>query len=173
LRITPVFLSAYDNLPNPALHATHILFCVPVSPARPVTQASAAQLSSKLTLLQPTTLLAISGALVTLGAQPDRQWLLQASAALDNRLMELSGPQLQQLLALLLSAEVAPPAAWLDRADWAAQQLAQQQEAGAAGPQQVSCQELLMQLRQLQAQQRANGEASGSTGGSVGVEMTG
>lgn len=145
-------------------------------PARSVIQASAAQLSSKLTLLQPATLLAVLGALVALGAQPDRQWLLQASAALDNRLVELSGAQLQQLLALLLSADAAPPVAWLERADWAAQQLAQQQElgqAGVLGTQQGSCQELLAQLRQLQVQQQVKGAGSGSAGGSIGVEMTG
>jgi hypothetical protein len=169
----PVVVPACVCITCTALHATLKMSSVLLFPAHSVTQASAAQLSSKLTLLQPATLQAVLGALVTLGAQPDRQLLLQASAALGNRLMELSGPQLQQLLALLLSADVAPPVPWLDRADWAAQQLAQLQEASAVGAQQGGCQELLAQLRQLQAQQQTKGAASGSTAGSVGVEMTG
>jgi len=84
--------------------------------------------------------------------------------------MELSGPQLQQLLSLLLSAGITPTGAWLDAADWAAKQAGQQQqqqqpaassppqsagsddlEAAGAGlytQQQESCEQLIVRLRE-------------------------
>lgn len=147
-----------------------------------VHQAAAAQLSSKLTLLPATTLVSVLDALVTLGASLERPWVLQATAALDGRLVELSTPQLQQLLTLLLAVKVAPSEAWLDRADRAVQQLVQQQgvpDVDASG-QQENCQELLLQLQQMQAQQQnvepeTPGSSSGgsSSSGTLEVEVNG
>jgi hypothetical protein len=103
-----------------------------------------------------------------MGARLEQQWFLQATSALDGRLLELSAPQLEQLLRLLLGVGVAPAGAWLDQADWAGQQLAQQQEAAGGWP------ELLLQLRQLQDEQAAGAAAKAASSGSeVGVEVTG
>jgi hypothetical protein len=101
----------------------------------PAPQAVAAQLSSKLTLLEPPALLGVMAALDGLGSPPDRAWEAAALAAFDGRLTELSGAQLQQLLALLVGLRAQPPAAWLERAAWAVQQAEQthQQQQGAAG----------------------------------------
>lgn len=132
-------------------------------------QAVAAQLSSKLTLLAPSTLLAVVSAFIRLGSPPDQHWLERAVAALDGRLMELSELQLQQLLSLLLSVGITPTAAWLDAADWAAKQAGQQQQqqpaassaqqsAGSDGleaagvglyaQQEESCEQLIARLRE-------------------------
>lgn len=157
---------------NPPAHA----FLVPPACALPHTsthtspsihlcnavQAAAAQLSSKLTLLAPATLLAVLDAFVTLGCPPDQQWVLQAAAAIAHGaagegLTELTATQLQRLLALLVTLRVAPPVAWLDRAAWAVQQTSQAQQRVQAADDDVGsadCEDLLSQLREMQQQQK-------------------
>jgi hypothetical protein len=127
-------------------------------------QAVAAQLSSKLTLLPPSTLVAVLAAFVRLGAPPDPSWVLTAAAALDGRLAGLCAFELQQLLALLVSLNAVVPEGWLDRAGRTAQQLlqgsgsmgveAQAEVAAAAGQQLESCQQLISRLRELRRQQQ-------------------
>lgn len=159
-------------------------------------QAAAAQLSSKLTLLPPGTLIAVLAAFMKLGAPPDPSWVLTAATGLDGRLAILSGPELQQLLALLVSLGAVLPEGWLDRANWAAQQVTLGQgqgqllpEAGnmrpvaqgvvqaegtgsgvASAEQQLeACQQLIVQLRELRQQQQHGGGGDGATDRQTGM----
>lgn len=102
-------------------------------------EAAAVQLHSKLTVLEPSSVIQVLTAFAAMGHMPDQQWLSSALAAVKSRAVELGISDIEHLLEYLVAVDYKPDGSFIATIQWTIQQqqhtvgqLQQQPQAGVA-----------------------------------------